>query len=174
MKTWKSVAVATVALAGLSLSACGSDDNAEDAATSDQATTSSASSSAAAAPEDELPTPKELQGVLLKAVDPRVPVEEKVNSVVDGEQAPEIFEALTRSQQEAQAELEVVDPVLPGVLPDMAEATINLQAPERDPQVISGVEFVHEDGMWKLDTRWACTLVETVLPDKVPPMCQDL
>lgn len=172
MKIWKSVAVATIAVAGLTLTACGSED-ADNAATTEQTTASSAPSSTA--PEEKtLPTPEELQEVLLKAVDPRVPAEEKVNSVVDGDQAPEIFEALTRSQSEAQAKLEVVDPVLPGVLPDMAEATIKLQAPERDPQVISGVEFVHEDGKWKLDTRWACTLVETVLPEQVPPMCKEL
>ncbi|HJD90366.1 MAG TPA: hypothetical protein K8V33_05680 [Corynebacterium urealyticum] len=171
VKIWKSVAVATAAVAGLSLTACGSED-ADNAATTEQTTASSAPSSTA--PEEKLPTPQELQEVLLKAVDPRVPAEEKVNSVVDGDQAPEIFEALTRSQSEAQAKLEVVDPVLPGVLPDMAEATIKLQAPERDPQVISGVEFVHEDGKWKLDTRWACTLVETVLPEQVPPMCKEL
>ena len=108
------------------------------------------------------------------AVDPAVPTPEKTGTVVDGEQAPELFDALTKSSQESGATLEVVDPVLPGVLPNMVEATVNLNVPDRDPQVISGVEFANEDGAWKLDNRWACTLVETVLPDQVPPMCAEL
>src|SRR5699024_9527312 len=138
----------------------------------EQTTASSAPSSTA--PEEKLPTPQELQEVLLKAVDPRVPAEEKVNSVVDGDQAPEIFEALTRSQSEAQAKLEVVDPVLPGGLPDLAGATTRLQAPERYPTVISGVECVPADAKWTLDSRWPSPLVETVLPEQLPPMCKEL
>src|SRR5699024_12568997 len=97
VKIWKSVAVATAAVAGLSLTACGSED-ADNAATTEQTTASSAPSSTA--PEEKLPTPQELQEVLLKAVDTRVPAEEKVNSVVDGDQAPEIGRASCRERVE--------------------------------------------------------------------------
>src|SRR5699024_5277587 len=126
------------------------------------------------APEEKLPTPQELQEVLLKAVDPRVPAEEKVNSVVDGDQAPEIFEALTRSQSEAQAKLEVVDTVLPAVLPAVAEPAITLPGPERRAQVIRGGELAVEEGRRRLGPRWECTLVVGDLREQVPPMCKEL
>ncbi len=188
VKAWKSLAVATVAVAGLSLAACGSDDDGNNGSGESTSASSSASESSApasdpaqqdspdapAGADGQLPSAQELQGILMKAVDPAVPTPEKTGTVVDGEQAPELFDALTKSSQESGATLEVVDPVLPGVLPNMVEATVNLNVPDRDPQVISGVEFANEDGAWKLDNRWACTLVETVLPDQVPPMCAEL
>ena len=36
---------------------------------------------------------------------------------------------------------------------------------------VSGVEFIRENDIWKLKREWACTLIENVAPDNVPPLC---
>ncbi|MCZ9290032.1 hypothetical protein [Corynebacterium evansiae] len=167
----RATAVSAVLAAGLTLSACGNDDDSSDKSSSSSATTAAESSEAS---EDQTPTAEELSGVLNRAVDPEIPTEEKVDTVVNGDQAPELFDALTKSRTESGATLEVVDPVLPSLTPGNVNATVNLTVPDQEPHVVSDVEFVSEDGKWKLDQGWACTLVENVLPDQVPPMCKDL
>ena len=44
--------------------------------------------------------------------------------------------------------------------------------PDREPQTADNVEFIHQDGQWKLSREWACVLVtNTVEPEQVPEMC---
>ncbi|WP_293819086.1 hypothetical protein [uncultured Corynebacterium sp.] len=167
----RATAVSAVLAAGLTLSACGNDDDSSDNSSSSSATTAAESSEAA---DDQTPTAQELSGVLNRAVDPNIPTEQKVDTVVNGDKAPELFDALTKSRSESGATLEVVDPVLPSLNPGNVNATVNLTVPDQEPHVISDVEFVNEAGKWKLDQGWACTLVENVLPDQVPPMCKEL
>ncbi|RAV33227.1 hypothetical protein CWC39_09590 [Corynebacterium heidelbergense] len=157
-------------IAGLSLALVGCGNN-ED---SQQQTTASNEATAPSASESALPSAAQLQDILNKAADPQVPTDQKVQTVVGGEQAPAIFDALTASREQTKAQLQVVDPVLPGILPNTVSATVNLVLPEREPQVISGVEFVNDGGTWKLDQRWACSLVESALPDQVPPLCKEI
>jgi hypothetical protein len=156
-------AVAAVSV-GLSLAACSSDDDSD----GDQTTTAAETSATQAT---ALPTVAELNGVINRAVDPAVPSDQKVDTVQGGDQATELFDVMTRSKEETGATVEVVDPVLPGILPDTVNATVNFNIPNSDPMPVTGVEFVKENGVWKLTREWACTLIQNVAPDQVPPLC---
>lgn len=162
----KSIAVAAALSATLTIAACGNDDSSDK--------TSESTSASETAPAVPAPTAAELQEVLLRAVDPEVPTDQKLDTVVGGEEAPEIFDSLTQARQESGAELSVVDPVLPAFTPGNYVATVNLTLPEQEPVVMNDVEFVNQDGHWKLDQRWACTLVQNVLPDQVPEQCHSV
>ena len=169
MRIAKALAVTTALTATLTLAACGNDDSSKDSSSSSTAASTSATQQAA-----QLPTAQELSDVLNRAVDPNIPTAEKTDTVVNGEQAPQLFDALTAAKQQSGATLQVVDPVLPALTPGNASATVNITLPNQPPQVISEVEFVNDNGKWKLDQRWACTLVQNVLPDQVPPMCNEV
>ena len=158
----KSVAVVAAVAAGLSLSACSSDDDDSTVGTTSAAPTTQTTA---------LPTAVELNDVLNRAVDPAVPSDQKADTVEGGDQALELFDVMTQSKEESGATLEVVDPVLPGILPDTASVTVNFLIPDRDPMPVSGVEFIRENDIWKLKREWACTLIENVAPDNVPPLC---
>lgn len=165
----------TAALAALgaavTLAACSNGEGENGAA--DSTPTTSGSSSAAEAPAAELPTAAELNAVLVRATDPNLPIEERVNTVQGGETAPELFDVMAQSQQESGANFQVVDPVLPGYSPNTALATVNFTAPDQQSQLAENVEFIYEDGTWKLSQSWACTLVtNTVPPEQVPEMCR--
>lgn len=122
----------------------------------------------------EQPSAADLNAVLAKATDPGVPQEEKVNTVQGGESAPELFETMAASKAESGAEFTVVDPVLPGYTPDSVLATVNFTVPNEPAQTAENVEFIFENGNWKLSQTWACTLIKnTVTPDQVPQMCND-
>ncbi|WP_288724951.1 hypothetical protein [uncultured Corynebacterium sp.] len=157
--------------AALSLAACSTDG--ETAPTTTQATTASAPGSAEAAPAAQLPTAAELNGVLMRATDPNLPMEERVNTVQGGQTAPELFDVMAQSQQESGANFQVVDPVLPGYEPNTVLASVSFTQPNQATELADNVEFVFEDGNWKLSQTWACTLVtHTLPPEQIPAMCQ--
>lgn len=161
---------AATAVLGLSLTltACGGGD---DSAATTSSQSSSATTSAAAAV--ELPTAADLNAVLATATDPNATVEQKVATVQGSETAPELFEVMTASKAESGADFQVVDPVLPGYTTESVLATVNFTLPDRPAQVADNVEFVYEDGTWKLSDSWACTLISSTVPDQLPEMCQD-
>jgi hypothetical protein len=164
VKSLKILAAVTALGAGLSLAACSSDDDKGD----DNPTTEAATQAA------PLPTSAELSEILNRAVDPNIPSDQKADTVQGGDQALELFDIMTESKQQSGADFQIVDPVLPGVLPDTVSVSMNLIVPDREPQPVNGVEFVKEGDQWKLSTAWACTLIQTVAPDKVPPLCADV
>lgn len=171
MKLTKITAITAALGAALALTACGSDDG-EGAAATTATTETSAETSTAAAP--ALPTADELNAILARATDPNVPLEEKVNTVQGGEQAPELFDVMAASQAESGAQFQVVNPVLPGYTPDSVLASVNFILPENEAQPAENVEFIYEDDTWKLSQSWACTLItNTVAPEEVPQMCLD-
>ncbi|WP_185769091.1 hypothetical protein [Corynebacterium anserum] len=161
----KSLALVAAVSAGLTLTACGNDNDEENTAPS---------SSQQTAQEEAIPAAADLQGVLARAVDPNVPTDQKLDTVVGGQEAPELFDSLTKAAVDSKAQFNVLDPVLPGMLPNVYTANVNLMLPNAEPQQIQGVEFVRDtadQNKMKLDKRWACSLVEAVLPDQVPAMC---
>lgn len=169
MNQKKKVAAGCLAVASLVLASCSGHAENNNAAPSSQAS-SAPSSSAQAAP--ALPSAADLNAVLNGATDPNLPIDKKVNTVQGGQQAPELFETMTKSKQESGANFTVVDPVLPGYTPSSVLATVNFTLPDREPQVAENVEFINENGTWKLSQSWACTLISnTVAPEQVPPMC---
>lgn len=164
MKFHRSVTAIVIAGAtALTLAACGDNGSGEEETTS-AATTSTTDIAA-------IPTAMELNDILARATDPNLPPEEKAATVEDGENATELFDVMTRSKEESGAQLDVVEPVLPGYTPDTVLAGVNFILPDQEPQLIEGVEFIFVDGQWKLAKTWACTLVQNVAPDQVPPMC---
>lgn len=164
--------VAAVAAVGLSLglAACSNDD----AANNEGASSSEQTSAQQAAPVAELPTADELNAVLARATDSNLPIGERTNTVQGGETVPELFDVMAQSQQESGANFQVVDPILPGYGPNTVLATVNFTQPEQQSsQQAEDVEFVFEDGQWKLSQEWACTLVSNTLPpEQLPQMCK--
>lgn len=170
----KSSKIALAAMAvGLSVfvSACGG--NSEESTSSSASASAEATTSSEAAPTTAaLPTVADLNAVIATATDPAATVEQKILTVQGGETAPELFETMTQSKAESGANFTVVEPVLPGYTPDSVLATVNFTLPDMAPQTAENVEFVFEDGHWKLSQQWACTLIQnTVQPEQVPPMC---
>lgn len=169
MRFSKSAAIACALAATVSLTACGGDDT---KSTSPSSAASGAKSTAAKADAAQ-PTAADLNKILAVATDPTAPVAEKIKTVQGAESAPELFETMTKSKQDSGANFQVVDPVLPGFVPNSVLATVNFTLPDRPSQTAESVEFVNEGGSWKLSKSWACTLItNTVTPDKVPAMCQ--
>lgn len=164
-KKTRALAAAVAVTAGLSVTACTSDDDADDG--------SAGQTTAEQTQETEpLPTAEELGVIIDRAVDPELSAEEKVDTVENGEEAAELFDVMTASQQDSGASFEVVEPVLQGLQPETVEVTMMMHVPEQEPQQIQGVEFVQQDGQWKLSQAWACTLVSNVAPDQVPASCE--
>ncbi|WP_291314369.1 hypothetical protein, partial [Corynebacterium sp. UBA2622] len=159
--------------AAVSLAACSNDGDSNSSSSASSSAASSGSSSATQAPAAQLPTAAELNAVLLRATDPNLPIDQRVNTVEGGETAPELFDVMAQSQQESGANFQVVDPVLPGYSPNTALATVNFTAPNAQSQLAENVEFMYDNGNWKLSQSWACTLVTNTLPaDQVPAMCR--
>ena len=122
----------------------------------------------------QLPSPADLNAILAKATDPNASEQEKTSTVQGGETAPEIFDTMAKSKAESGAEFEVVDPVLPGYDPQSVLTTVNFTTADGQQQAADQVEFVYENGTWKLSKAWACTLIQnTVPPEQVPEMCAD-
>ncbi|GAA1474124.1 hypothetical protein P4N68_07575 [Corynebacterium felinum] len=168
MKFSKLTATTAAVAATIVLSACSSDG----ANTSSSASSSAASATQSANVPSALPTVEELNAILALASDPAAPIEEKTQTVQGGESAPELFEVMTHSKIESGANFQVVQPILPGYTADSVLATVNFILPDREAQPAENVEFIFENGRWKLSQSWACTLItNTVAPEQVPPMC---
>lgn len=154
------------------LSACSSDDEQEDTTKNSESSESASADGDSAAP--ALPTAADLNAILAKATDPEASQEEKTATVEGGESAPEIFDTMARSKEESGAEFAVVDPVLPGYDPQSVLTTVNFSTADGQEQTADQVEFIYQDGTWKLSKTWACTLIQnTVPPEQVPEMCAD-
>ncbi len=162
----RALAVAVAVSTGLALASCSSDEG--DAAATSSATTTAEETTEA---QDVLPDAAALAEILDRAVDPEVPTEQKADTVEDGHEAAELFEVMTRAKQESGAEIEVIDPVLPGETPEIATASVRMTLPDQEQDFQDSVEFVKQDEQWKLSRAAACGLVEKVAADQVPPVC---
>ena len=172
MKSFKLSAAVLALGAATALSACSSSD--DGAAENSTAAKSSGETSASQVVSTEMPSVEELNEILAKAADPNLPQEEKVQLVQGSETAPELFDVMSQSQAESGATFEVVAPVIPGLVPDSALATVHINTPDGQQQTADQVEFIKEGGTWKLSQTWACVLVTNIVPpEEVPEMCAD-
>lgn len=170
MKFSTKAAAVTMIAAALSLTACSGEEQPTKSGTT--SATSKSAPAKGAAPQQ--PTAADLNAVLMTATDPAASVDQKTKTVQKSETAPELFETMTKSKQDSGANFQVVDPILPGYTPDSVLATVNFTIPDREPQAAENVEFVFEEGTWKLSQSWACTLIKnTVAPEQVPAMCEE-
>lgn len=144
-RTIAAVSLSAFALGGLA--ACG-DDKVRD--------TAPASTSASQAPAP-VPTAEELTQLLDRASDPAVPVEEKLDLVEGGAEAPELFDQIAALKSEQGAGVTITGAAegdIPGTL--IANAVIT-QPGQEDINVQA--QFIQQDGQWQLQKSFACALI---------------
>ena len=138
-------------VAALSLSACGGDDSKTPTTPTKTATSSTTKSNVNLPP---TPTVAELNAQLLRALDPSVPNAEKLDLVQGAQADPELPGRLAQAYQQAGAKTEVTEVNAFGdALNAKAKFTINGQ------ENIVDVPFVAENGKWKVEKGWACTML---------------
>lgn len=144
-RTIAAVSLSAFALGGLA--ACGEDEGREVApeptATSQQ--------------EAAVPTAEELTQLLNRASNPAVPLEEKVDLVEGGAEAPELFNQIAALKAEQGATVTITGAAegdIPGTL--IANAVI-AQPGQEDIHVQA--QFIQQDGQWKLQQSFACALI---------------
>ncbi|MBB1019491.1 MULTISPECIES: hypothetical protein [Dietzia] len=148
-RTIAAVSLSAFALGGLA--ACGSDDDGPGPrGTAAPAPTTSAQ-------ETTIPTAEELTQLLDRASDPAVPVEEKVDLVEGGAEAPEIFDQIAALKAEQGADVTITGAAegdIPGTL--IANAVIS-QPGQEDINVQA--QFINQGGQWQLQKAFACALI---------------
>ncbi|MFF2087637.1 hypothetical protein ACFVVM_28000 [Nocardia sp. NPDC058176] len=147
------VAIAGLAVvAVLGMSACSDDKDDSTAATT--TTSAAAAPTTAAADLPAVPTVEELNAQLNTALDPSIPNEEKLDFVQGGEADPELPNRLAQAAQDAGVVVVVTEVTSFGESVNAtADFTINEQTNVVD------VPFVAEDGKWKVQKTWACTML---------------
>ena len=160
--TRTATAIGAMALALGSLSACGDDEG--DGRDTAETTTSAEQTAEAAA----VPTAEELTDILNRASDPALPIEEKVNLVQGGDEAPELFDEIARLKTENNAQIQI-NGVAEGDFPGTAIGNaVIMQEGQQDINV--NAQFVQMDGQWQLDKNFACALI-TNAGLQAPPTC---
>ena len=129
------------------VAACGSDD-----ADTTPRTPSTTLGSTQAEDAPPAPTVEQLDAMLRRGFDPRIPAPEKVDLVQGTDVDPELVDRLARAASEADLAIEIVgvNEFGPGVASAAANFTINGHT---SPAIIS---LVSEGGQWKLERSWAC------------------
>jgi len=148
------IAIAGLAIAAtLSMTACGSD-NKKDTATPTRTTTSAKASASASANLPPVPTVADLNAALQTALDPSIPSSEKLDMVQGAQADPELPNRLAEAAKGANVQVAVTDVTSFGdSVNAKANFTINGQTNVVD------VPFVAEDGKWKVQKTWACTML---------------
>lgn len=148
--------IAGVAIAAaLTMSACSDDSGDSGRTTATQAPTTSAVAGETGTPLAP-PTAADLNASLAKAFDESVPLDQKVQLVQGAEADPELINQVTSAAKQNNATIEVLDVTPTG--DNTVTAGVNL--------VINGqanpatVDFVAEDGVWKMSKSYACQLVQ--------------
>ncbi|MFX1757692.1 lipoprotein [Rhodococcus gordoniae] len=152
----RKITVATVALAAaLTMSACSSDDGGSSSETAKTSTTTTAAAPVADYP--PVPSPEELNADLARAFDLNVPASEKTDLVQGAEEDPELINKVAQAANDAGVQVNVVD------VTDNENGTITAGvemalAGSNQPS-FGTVDFVAEDGTWKVSKDYACSIV---------------
>ncbi|AWH95183.1 hypothetical protein [Dietzia psychralcaliphila] len=158
-RTIAAVSLSAFALGGLA--ACGGDDDT-------RPNTAPAPTATEQEPET-VPTAEELSQLLDRASDPTVPLEEKVNLVEGGAEAPELFDQIAALKAEQGADVTITGAAegdIPGTL--IANAVI-MQPGQEDINVQA--QFIQQGGQWQLQQSFACALI-TNAGLQPPATCQ--
>nr|WP_241729971.1 hypothetical protein [Dietzia aerolata] len=132
------------------LAACGGDDDNGGRETAPAPTTTSQQASA-------IPTAEDLTALLEQASDPAVPVEEKVNLVEGGAEAPEIFDQIAALKAEQGATVQITG-VAEGDVPGTLIANAVINQPGQEPINVQA-QFINQGGNWMLQKAFACALI---------------
>ncbi|GAA1052707.1 MAG: hypothetical protein Q7T31_13465 [Dietzia sp.] len=158
-RTIAAVSLSAFALGGLA--ACGGDDDGG----RETAPAPTATEQEVAA----VPTAEELTQLLARASDPAVPLEEKVDLVEGGAEAPELFDQIAALKAEQGADVTITGAAegdIPGTL--IANAVI-MQPGQEDINVQA--QFIQQGGQWQLQQSFACALI-TNAGLEPPATCQ--
>lgn len=147
-RTIAAVSLSAFALGGLA--ACGGDDDNGGRETAPAPTTTSQQASA-------IPTAEDLTALLEQASDPAVPVEEKVNLVEGGAEAPEIFDQIAALKAEQGATVQITG-VAKGDVPGTLIANAVINQPGQEPINVQA-QFINQGGNWMLQKAFACALI---------------
>lgn len=147
-RTIAAVSLSAFALGGLA--ACGGDDDNGGRETAPAPTTTSQQASA-------IPTAEDLTALLEQASDPAVPVEEKVNLVEGGAEAPEIFDQIAALKAEQGATVQITG-VAEGDVPGTLIANAVIDQPGQEPINVQA-QFINQGGNWMLQKAFACALI---------------
>jgi len=157
----RKITVATVALAAaLTMSACSSDDGDSTTTTTAKTTTSTTTSATQAADYPPVPTVEDLNADLARAFDLNVPAAEKTDLVQGAEEDPELINMVAQAANDAGVQVTVVD------VTDNENGTITagveMLLQGSDQPSFGTVDFVAEDGTWKVSKDYACSIVVNV------------
>lgn len=161
----RKITVATVALAAaLTMSACSSDDDSSSTAAT-ATTTTTTTTTEAAAQYPPVPTVEELQAMLDTAFDETVPADQKANLVQGAEADPELINQVADAAKQANATITILD------INDNENGTVTagIETAMGDQVSTGTVNFVAEDGVWKLSKDNACGIV--ALAGLESPVC---
>ena len=147
-RTIAAVSLSAFALGGLA--ACGGDDDNGGRETAPAPTTTSQQASA-------IPTAEDLTALLEQASDPAVPVEEKVNLVEGGAEAPEIFDQIAALKADQGATVQITG-VAEGDVPGTLIANAVINQPGQEPINVQA-QFINQGGNWMLQKAFACALI---------------
>lgn len=140
--------IGLAALAALSMSACDDHSKAKKASSS----TSQPATTASNLP--PVPTVADLNNELTRALDPSVPKDQKLDMVQGAQADPNLADTLAQSYKQSGAKIQVTEVNSFGdTLNAKANFTIGNQTNVVD------VPFVAEDGKWKVEKTWACTML---------------
>ncbi|WP_433605034.1 hypothetical protein [Prescottella agglutinans] len=146
----RKMTIAGVAIAAaLTMSACSDDGGSTERTTVQQTTTT------ATAPTLAPPTAEELNAALAKAFDESVPLDQKVQLVQGAEADPELINQVVKAAKDNGATIQVVDVTPTGDDTVTAGVTLTING-QANPGT---VEFVAENGAWKMSKTYACNLV---------------
>ncbi|MGW5319604.1 hypothetical protein [Nocardia thailandica] len=153
LRTTGRVAIAGLAVvAALGLSACSDDKGTT--TTAAKTTTSVKTSATSAANLPPVPTVAELNAQLNTALDPSIPNEQKLEFVQGAQADPELPNRLAQAAKDANVQVQVTEVTSFGdSVNAKANFTLNGQTNVVD------VPFVAEDGKWKVQKSWACTML---------------
>jgi len=115
------------------------------------------------------PTLKQLQGLLDRALDPKVPVDEKLDTVQGAEKSPELYEKITQAKQESKATITLSGQIIP-VDPTTRTVHVEMAIPGQPAQG-SEVKFVYDKKKWKVSKSYVCNTISLLMPDSVPTVC---
>lgn len=144
-RTIAAVSLSAFALGGLA--ACGGEDPIRE---TEPAPTTSAQ-------QTTVPTAEELTQLLDRASDPTVPVEEKVDLVEGGAEAPEIFDQIAALKAEQGAGVAITG-VAEGDIPGTLIANAVITQPGQ-PEIPVQAQFINQGGQWQLQKSFACALI---------------
>ncbi|WP_327096880.1 hypothetical protein OIE68_44575 [Nocardia vinacea] len=152
-KTGRIAIAALAVVAALGMTACSDDKDSKPAAK----TSTSAQASASANANTNLPpvpSVAELNTQLQRALDPSIPSSEKLDGVQGAEADPELPNRLAEAAKGANVTITVTDVTSFGDSVN-AKAKVLLNGQEN----LIDVPFVAENGKWKIQKAWACTML---------------